>query len=129
LHELQIASELLGAVKETLKNYPDALSVDSIDVTIGKLSFAAEEQIRFCWSVITEEDPVLKGSEMNVTHEEGMVKCKECGFEGELSMKEDPAFHYFLPVFACPKCGGSVDILKGKDVKITNVKVIMEDGD
>lgn len=127
MHELQIASELLGAVREKLSDYPDALSVESIDVVIGKLSFAAAEQIKFCWGVITEEDPVLKGSRVNVTHEEGWIKCKECGYEGELSMKEDPSFHYFLPVFACPECRGSVEILKGRDVKITNVKVMVED--
>jgi hydrogenase nickel insertion protein HypA len=127
LHELQLASELLSAVREAIEDRNDVIRVQEVDVMIGSLSFASGEQIAFCWEVLTEEDPLIGGSTLNILTEEGVIRCRECGYTGKLSVREDPSFHYFLPVFACPRCGGSVDMIKGKEVKITNVRLQIDD--
>ncbi|MGA1821810.1 MAG: hydrogenase maturation nickel metallochaperone HypA [Thermoplasmatota archaeon] len=128
MHELQLAGELLAAVRESLLKYDNIESVAEVEIVIGRLSFAGAEQIRFCWKTLTEDDDLLRGAELKIGSEDGMIRCRECSYEGELSVAEDPNFHYFLPVFACPKCHGSVDIIKGNAVSVTNVKLIIADG-
>jgi Zn finger protein HypA/HybF involved in hydrogenase expression len=48
---------------------------------------------------------------------------------GDLEVKEDPLYHYMMPVFACPECGGEVEITRGNGVTITNVKLMIDDGE
>jgi len=127
LHELQIAGELLAAVREAVQNYDNVERVDEVEIVIGKLSFAGAEQIKFCWETLTADDKLLSGARLNIGTEDGLIRCKECSYEGDLSIAEDPNFHYFLPVFACPKCQGSVDIIKGAAVSVTNVKLMISD--
>ncbi|MGA1873156.1 MAG: hydrogenase maturation nickel metallochaperone HypA [Thermoplasmatota archaeon] len=129
MHELQIASNLMSAVLEALKDHPNATKVETVHLSIGKLSFVGEEQLRFCWGAITDEKEVLKGSKLEVRQEEVVISCSSCGYEGEMEVKEDPLYHYLMPVFACPECGLDVEIVKGKGVTITNVRLLIDDGE
>ncbi len=127
MHELQIASNLQSAVMETVSSYDNVQSVERVEVSIGKLTFVGEEQLGFCWSAITEDNPLLKGSELSIGKEEVEIECGSCGYVGGMEVKEDPLFHYIMPHFACPRCKGEVEIKKGKGILITNVKLIVED--
>lgn len=127
MHELQLAGELLAAVRESLEQYDNIESVTEVEIVIGKLSFAGAEQIGFCWKTLTDDDDLLKDTKLTIGSEEGLIRCRECSYEGGLSIAEDPNFHYFLPVFACPKCQGSVDIIKGNAVSVTNIKLMVSD--
>lgn len=129
MHELQIASDLMKAVAEAVSDYENVLGVEEVKVRIGRVSFVGEEQLKFCWGAITEENPILKGSELIIEHEEVELSCSKCGHVGEMEVKEDPLFHYVLPVFACRKCGGEAELTKGKGVTITNVRLSVDDGE
>ncbi|MEA3558490.1 MAG: hydrogenase maturation nickel metallochaperone HypA, partial [Candidatus Thermoplasmatota archaeon] len=98
LHELQIASNLVSAVMETVRRYENVERVDTVNISIGRLTFVGEEQIKFCWGAITEEDPILKGSELVIGAEEVEIECSACGYLGEMEIKEDPIYHYMTPV-------------------------------
>jgi hydrogenase nickel incorporation protein HypA/HybF len=116
------------AVVEAASAYDNVQKVEEVHLSIGKLTFLGEEQLRFCWGAVTAENPLLRGSDLIVTEEKVLVKCGSCGYEGDIEVKEDPLFHYMIPVFACPKCGSDVDIVKGKGVTVRNVKLMIEDG-
>lgn len=128
MHELQIASDLMNAVMEAVKEHPGASRVEKVHLSIGRLSFVGEEQLRFCWGAITEENPLLKGSELAISVDEVEISCRSCGYTGDMDVREDPMYHYLLPVFACPRCTGEVDIISGKGVMIGNIRLIIDDG-
>jgi len=126
LHELQMAGDLMGTVLSSIEGRADIGRVEEVHVTIGRLSMIGEEQLRFCWEAITEEEPKLKGSSLVIGHEDGGVRCRSCGYEGAIHEQEDPIYHTILPVFACPECGGSVDIVKGRSVQVNGIKALSE---
>jgi len=119
----------MNAVLEAVKNYETASRVERVQVSIGKLSFVGEEQLRFCWGAITEENELLRGCELMIGSEEVEISCSSCGYRGEMEVKEDPVYHFMMPVFACPECGSEVTITKGNGVMITNVKLMIDDGE
>ncbi|MBN1389031.1 MAG: hydrogenase maturation nickel metallochaperone HypA [Candidatus Thermoplasmatota archaeon] len=128
MHELQIASDLMNAVLEAVKEHPNASRVEKVDLSIGRLSFVGDEQLRFCWGAITDECKLLKGCKLDISEEEVEISCRSCGYIGEMDVSEDPMYHFLLPVFACPECGGEVDITRGKGVTISNVRLMIDDG-
>ena len=83
MHELQIASNMMKAVLEAAKGHDNVAKVETIDLSIGKLSFVGEEQLRFCWGAVTEEKELLKGSELIISQEEVEISCVTCGYTGE----------------------------------------------
>lgn len=127
MHELQIASNLVSAVVQAASEYDNVQSVDEVHLSIGRLAFVGEEQLRFCWGAVTDDNEMLKGSKLIITKEEVEVSCISCGYIGDLGVKEDPLYHYLIPVFACPKCSSDVEILKGKGIIVNNVKLIIDE--
>ncbi len=127
MHEFTIASSIVNSLLEALEGYPGAERIDEVDLIIGELSFAGIEQVTYCFGVLIEEREQLKGCKLNVTTEGGLVHCRKCGYEGPLDMGSGPDYHHILPVFACPKCTGEVDITAGQSVSIKNAKLIMND--
>ncbi len=102
--------------------------VEEVHLSIGKLTFVGEEQLRFCWQAVTAEMELLKGSILEITEDPVLIKCGSCGFEGDLEVKEDPLYHYMVPVFACPECGKEVEMIKGKGITVNNIKLLIDDG-
>jgi hydrogenase nickel insertion protein HypA len=117
----------MNAVLEAAKEHENVVKIETVHVSIGRLSFVGEEQLRFCWEAITDEREILKGSELIIVQEDVEIRCRSCKYKGGLEVKEDPLYHYMMPVFACPECGGEVEINKGNGVTITNVKLMIDD--
>ncbi len=101
--------------------------MEEVHLSIGRLAFVGEEQLKFCWGAVTDENDLLKDSKLIFTEQQVEVTCESCGYRGDLEVKEDPLYHYLIPVFACPKCGKDVEIIKGKDLLVTNVKLMIDD--
>jgi len=56
------------------------------------------------------------------------VRCSKCGYEGALTVTEDPLLHLNLPVFACPGCQkGSLEILEGRDCIVRSIEILTEE--
>ena len=117
----------MNAVLEAAKGHDNVARIETVHLSIGKLSFVGQEQLRFCWGAITEEREMLKGSELVIDEEEVEISCSSCGYVGALEVKEDPLYHYMMPIFACPECSGEVEITKGNGVTITNVRLMIDD--
>ena len=127
MHELQMAGILIDSVLDAASDYSNVVRVDEVEVTIGRLAFLGDEQLRFCFEALSEERDLLRGCRITIKHEEAAIRCLSCGYEGGLDVIEDPTYHYIMPVFACPRCKGEIDIERGKSVHITNVKLILDD--
>jgi len=127
LHELSIASNLVKAVVDAASAHPGCVSVGEIEVRVGRAAFISADQLEFCFGIVAKEEPIMEGASLRIVHEEVEISCTGCGRVGPLEVREDPAFHYALPLFACPDCGAAVEMTKGRTVTIANVQLMVED--
>lgn len=113
MHEVSVVTALVDAVIEDLQRYSVA-KVNSVTVVIGDLTNLGEEQMSFAYGIVTQ-GTVLEGSEFIVEHEPIELQCRTCGFTGPAAMLNEEDFDtHPIPVLACPKCGGPVNIIKGQ---------------
>jgi len=118
----QIVENVLREAKEH-----NAKGVAEVHLVIGKLTFLGLEQVRFCYKVITE-GTIMENSKLLIETKDGVVKCGSCGYEGSFNYEDDPVYHISIPTLQCPKCGGTVDIIGGRECLIKSVKLIVEEG-
>jgi hydrogenase nickel insertion protein HypA len=127
LHELSLAYGLVQAVKEEALKHPGVVGVRSVSIRIGKASFAGREQLEFCFGILAGDEPLLKDAKLEFSEEDVELTCRSCGRVGPMEMNEDPSMHFVLPNFACPACGGTAEMTKGRSVYITNALLVTED--
>jgi len=101
-----------------------AKKVTEVHLVVGKLTFLGLEQVRFAFEVLTQ-DTILEGATLVVAEQEGVVKCKHCGYEGGFKYEDDPLYHVPVPTLKCPKCGSVVEITAGKECTIKSVKMMV----
>lgn len=119
MHEYSIVSQIVQTLMaEAEKN--ELKSISKVTLDVGDLTFLGEEQLRFCYQVLTK-DNFLKNSELIIETITPEVKCTKCGYIGEIEYLEKDEFHFRLPKFDCPKCNSKVEIVKGKDCTIREI--------
>lgn len=124
MHEISVMSQLVKAILEKLKEYSFE-EVQEVDLSVGELAFLAEDQLRFAFEILTENTP-LHGAVLKIEYSQSIVRCENCGYEGPLRVEDDPKYHIATPIFACPKCDSPVEIIKGRECEVTNVRLRVE---
>lgn len=123
MHEASVTASIVDAVLEELKNH-EFSKVNAVNVVIGDLTQLGAEQMQFAYSVLTE-GTALEGSAFNIVPEHVKLRCRECGYEGEPKTVDfgPDSYEHSIPVLACPKCGGPVDILEGESCRIRDIDI------
>ena len=123
MHEFSITNQIVQSVL-TEAEKRGAKKVTEVHLTIGKLTFLGLEQVRFAYEVLTK-DTIMKGSQLIIEEQEGIVKCGNCGYQGDFKYQDDPLYHVPLPTLKCPKCNNTVTITAGKECTIKNIKMVI----
>ncbi len=121
-----MTSQIVGNVLREARKH-DAKGVAEVHLVIGKLTFLGLEQVRFSYKVLTE-GTIMEDSKLFIETKDGAVKCGSCGYEGSFNYEDDPVYHISVPTLKCPKCGGTVDIIGGRECLIKSVKLIVDNG-
>ena len=123
MHEGSVTSQIVDCVlKEAEKR--KAKQIVEVHLVIGKLTFLNPEQVRFWYEMLTK-GTIMEKSKLIIEESEGVVKCSNCDYEGDFQCIDDPAFHINIPTLSCPRCGGVVEIVGGKDCLIKRVKLLV----
>jgi len=125
MHELSIAS----AVVESVLGFVDTHSVKkvlAVRLAIGEFSHIEADQLRFCFTVITEQTP-LKDSALEIQTVEAVVGCNRCSYRGRPKFWEDALSVGPIPTLQCPSCGATVEMIEGKDCAIKSIRFVGED--
>jgi hydrogenase nickel incorporation protein HypA/HybF len=109
------------AVLQELEKH-DIEKVESVDMVVGELTFLGEDQLQFAYEIITR-DTILEGSKLIIIPERIEVKCSSCGYEGPVNYIH-VGDHYSHPDLTCPKCGGTVEVRKGKGAAVRSIQVV-----
>lgn len=132
MHEMSVATSLVEEVLANLERLNSegtaVAKVTEVHLEIGELAFISEMQLRFCFDLLCKEDARLAGAELTMDKVDASVRCPSCGFAGGAGTVSEPADHRMLMSFACPECGGTLEIVKGRGMVLRNISVEVDDG-
>lgn len=123
MHEFSMTSQIVESVLAEAKKR-DAKKVTEVDLVIGKLTFLGLEQVKFAYEALTK-DTIMEGSKLVIQEQEGVVKCSNCGYQGDFKYDDDPLYHVPVPTLKCPNCGQVVNIIAGKECTIRNIRMMV----
>ena len=123
MHEGSITTQIVESILQEAKRRT-AKKISEVQLVIGELTFLNPDQVRFWYEILTK-DTIMEDSKLTIEESKGIVKCRQCGYEGDFKYIDDPALHVSTPTLNCPKCGGIVEIVGGKDCLIKNIKMLV----
>jgi hydrogenase nickel incorporation protein HypA/HybF len=112
MHEYSIAYDLYATARKAAIEH-HATKVNKIFVDIGRMAMVNPEQVSFLFDTIKEDDPLFTDTVLACTEVVPHTKCS-CGYEGD-------------EIFVCPRCGALPDLLKGREIVVTNVAIEVDD--
>ena len=124
MHEFSVTSQIVEAVLKEAKKH-NAQKIVEVHLDIGKLTFLGLEQVRFSYEVLVK-GTIMDGSKLYIREKDGIVKCRNCGYEGGFKYEDDPMYHIPTPTLHCPKCEKTIEIVAGRECTIRDVKLLIE---
>ncbi len=105
-----------------------AVKVLSVSLRVGELTFLNPEQLRFAFEVLTE-GTIAQGASLLIESVKPAVRCRRCGYEGEVDYRgEEVHLPLVVPLSVkCPKCGGDVELIAGRECTLTSIKVKLDE--
>ncbi len=112
MHEYGIAYDLYAtARKAAIEN--KATHVKKVSVEVGKMAMVNPEQVIFLFDTIKEDDPLFTNTVLECNEVPPQTSCP-CGYRGD-------------EVFVCPKCGALPELVKGREIVVTNMEIEVDD--
>jgi hydrogenase nickel incorporation protein HypA/HybF len=117
LHEYTYADRILQSVLEETRGA--GKSPQRVKVDVGEMLGLTRESLTMAYGILSKGTKA-EGSKLAVRFTRGSVECPKCGFSGRLPVRRHD--HRIDPAFACPKCGSSLKVAEGLEVKITGIE-------
>jgi hydrogenase nickel incorporation protein HypA/HybF len=112
MHEYSIAYDIYATARRTaIEHHADRIR--RICVEVGTMAMVNPEQVTFLFTVISEEDPLFDGATLECTEVAPVTRCG-CGYEGNAC-------------YVCPKCGALPELVKGREILVSNIVIEVED--
>ena len=112
MHEYSIAYDLYATARTAARDHK-ATKVKKVTVEVGKMAMVNPEQVVFLFDTIKEEDPLFLQAVLECHETDPQTKCS-CGYAGG-------------EVYVCPKCGALPELVKGREIVVTNVEIEVDD--
>ena len=131
MHEVSVMTEIVNSILGEVKKH-QFQKIQKVNLEVGELMFLGEDPLRFAYKVLTQDNEVLKNSELVIENIQPKVQCDSCGYKGPLAHEsigdpKDPSLHLSFPKFTCPKCNGSIKVVEGRECIIRNITGTVED--
>ena len=125
MHEFSVISSIVDLVKSEMEKRPVIL-VKEVNLEVGEFTFLAHDALQFGFTALVEKEPKIANDALKIIPVQAEVKCLDCGYAGPMRVENTEQMH-LAPVFQCPKCQGKVDVIKGKECIVVNLKMELED--
>ena len=112
MHEASITESIMNAVITELEKGGVTGKVRTVNVTTGVCQGLIPESMQMFYDM-EKPGTVLEESELVITLQPMVARCPACGTDRELD----------IPVMFCPDCGGTMELIKGKEILITSIEV------
>ncbi|MFH2100310.1 MAG: hydrogenase maturation nickel metallochaperone HypA [Pseudomonadota bacterium] len=111
-----IAMQIVDIVRQAIPPQMKDVSVEAVNLKLGKLTAVVPESLRFCFTVVTK-DTSLEGAKLHIEELPIVVQCRGCGFHSTID----------TPEFKCAQCGGpDLDILSGRELTVSTIEMAEE---
>ena len=117
MHEYVYADRILQTVLDAIGQSPPRGIV--VTVEVGEMLGLTRGSLRSAYQILSEGTRA-EGSKLSVKFARGLVRCDRCGFEGRIPLRRHE--HVVDPAFACPKCGSSLKVVAGTEVKLVSIQ-------
>ena len=107
MHELSITQSVVDTVVERVE-----CKVTGVRLEIGRISGILPDAVRFCFDLVCAGTP-LEGAWLEIVEPEAKARCRVCAEE----------FAPASAVVLCPCGSADVDVLAGRELRITAVEV------
>ncbi|MDO9538055.1 MAG: hydrogenase maturation nickel metallochaperone HypA [Thermoplasmata archaeon] len=122
MHEFSIITSIMEVVKSEIEKR-NAIMVLEIQLEVGELSFLSHDALQFGFRALAENEPKIDKVCLKIITVSADVKCRKCSYSGSMKTIESEVYHTAAPVFQCPECSGPIDIIKGRECVVTNVRM------
>ena len=112
MHELSVAYDIYATAKRAAQEH-HARQVSTVFVDIGEMAMINPEQVEFLFQTIAAEDEVFAGAKLECSVVSVRTRCN-CGYEGDER-------------FVCPRCGSLPEMIRGREVMVTNIEIEVDD--
>lgn len=117
MHELGIMTGVLESARTAAED-AGATKLLKISLSIGEMTDAIEDALRFAFEALVEGDPYLQDAELDITIIPAKSRCLECGEE----FTHD-RFHR-----VCPNCDSPLtELIAGREMQIDSIEVDLPD--
>jgi len=125
MHELSVMTQVVESISRELDGKP-ITGVESVRLEVGELTMLGKEQLQFAWGVLTGNN-LLKGARLIIVKRPAVIECQKCGFRGGAKHHKGMHGHIQIAGIFCPKCGGDVRIVGGRECVIRSLRARVED--
>ncbi len=122
MHEFSVISSIIELVRTEMEK-ARAEKVLEVHLEVGELSFLSHEALRFGFKALAEGEPKINSDALRIISVPAEVRCKKCGYSGAMKAEDDEAYHIGVPLFQCPECSGPIDVLKGRECTVRNIRM------
>ena len=112
MHEYTIAYDLYATARTAAIEH-HAKRVKKISVEVGKMAMVNPDQVTFLFDTIRTDDPLFETAVLDCHEVAAETKCI-CGYTGN-------------EIFVCPACGALPELVKGREIVVTNVEIEVDD--
>jgi hydrogenase nickel incorporation protein HypA/HybF len=112
MHEYSIAYDLYATARTAALEH-NAKQVKKISVEVGKMAMVNPDQVVFLFETIKSDDPLFTKAVLDCREADPETRCT-CGYTG-------------TEIFVCPHCGALPELVKGREIVVTNVEIEVED--
>ncbi len=122
MHDVTAAQGIARTVLEAAAERK-AHRVECISIALGAMTMIDPDQLEF-WLGQILRGTHAEGAEIEIEQRPLMVRCKECGWEGEAEVPEDPIYHLMPFAPSCPRCQSkSLAVLGGDECTVQSIRV------
>src|ERR1700730_3399791 len=122
MHELSIASAVVDSVLEFLETR-EVKKVLTLRLAVGELSHVEADQLRFCYTAITQET-AMENSTLEIETVPAVVECHHCSYRGRPKYWEDALSAAPIPTLECPNCRAAAAPVGGNDCAIKTIQFV-----
>jgi hydrogenase nickel incorporation protein HypA/HybF len=122
MHEFSIVSGIVERVLEFLVT-EKVSRVIAVRLAVGEFTFLEAEQMRFCYSAITQETGI-EGSVLDVEMVAATVTCPHCQYQGRPKYWDDALAFTLVPTLQCPACGKAAEAAQGHECTIKSIQFV-----
>jgi hydrogenase nickel incorporation protein HypA/HybF len=120
MHEYAVVDELIATLLPRLESIPG--DVSAVFMRKGELRILSNRALENAFELLSRGSR-LEGARLVVESVAAVVGCAVCSYEGASTYYRDEGGHFAIPVLICPRCGGAVSIVSGRELYVDRVAI------